>query len=222
MSIEVARPRPTPLGDFDRVPPKQLLTAVNAPHESEDNPPTANTRGSGWMNLVRWRQKVASRKAPTRRSALASDLWDLTGRGQPYWAGNINVFIGRKAVERHRAQALRIYPGRTNMAMFMVGGHGKRDAYSFGLAGLNADWKTKLYEATNNRDLLISSSDAPIEERHWVESNGGLMIMMGTQPPADCKTGNLEVHVTQRSSGEAAIVEFSMDATAKGPGCYVV
>jgi hypothetical protein len=106
--------------------------------------------------------------------------------------------------------------------MFMVGGHGKRDAYSFGLAGLNADWKTKLYEATNNRDLLISSSDAPIEERHWVESNGGLMIMMGTQPPADCKTGNLEVHVTQRSSGEAAIVEFSMDATAQGPGCYVV
>jgi hypothetical protein len=164
MSIEVDRPRPTPLGDFDRVPPKKLLTAVNSADESSDEPPAprANAGLTNWINLMRRRQKVASGKAPSRTSVLAPDLWDLAGRGQPYWAGNINVFIGRKAVERHRAQALRIYPGRTNMAMFMVGGRGGRDGFSFGLAGLNGEWKTKLYEATNNRDLVINSSDAPI------------------------------------------------------------
>jgi hypothetical protein len=219
MSVEVERPRPKALGAFDRVPPNQLLTAVSAPDESEDEVESGAGTGIGTAvrNLMGWRQR-----SRTQRTGLAQDLWDLVGRGQPYWAGNINVFIGKKAVERHRAQALRIYPGRTNMAMFVVGGFGKRDAYSFALAGVNADWNTTLYEGTNKRDLLLSPSDAPIEAKKWVESPGGLMVMLATQPPADCKTANLEVHVTQRSTGETAIVEFSMDATAKGPGCYVV
>lgn len=221
LSVEVERPHPKALGAFDRVPPKQVLTALSAPDESEDEAPAQTDAaagvGSAILNLMGWGQR-----SRTKRTGLAQDLWELVGRGQPYWAGNINVFIGRKAVERHRAQALRIYPGRTNMAMFVVGGFGKSDAYSFGLAGVNADWNTSLYEATNRRDLLLSPSDAPIEGKTWVESRGGLMVMLATQPPADCKTGNLEVHVTQRSTGETAIVEFSMDATAKGPGCYVV
>jgi hypothetical protein len=221
MSIEVERPRPEPLGAFDRVPPNQLLTTVSAADQSENEARAESDGGAGIgtsiKNLVGWGQK-----SRTRRTGLAQDLWDLVGRGQPYWAGNINVFIGRKAVERHRAQALRIYPGRTNMAMFVVGGFGKRDAYSFALTGLNADWNTSLYEATNKRDLLLSPSDSPIGAKKWVESRGGLMVMLATQPPHDCTSGNLEVHVTQRSTGETAIVEFSMDATAKGPGCYVV
>lgn len=224
MSVEVERPRPVPLGDFDRVPPKKLLTAINSPDESREDPLTAKSGAglAGWVNLMRRRQKVAPDNAPAAKRTLAPDLWDLVGRGQPYWAGNINVFIGRKAVERHKAQALRIYPGRTNMAMFVVGGFGKRDAFSFGLSGLNRDWNTTLYEGTNRGDLVINALDTPIEERHWVESNGGLMVMLATQPPGDCTTGNLEVHVMQRSSGKTAIVEFSMDATAKGPGCYQV
>ncbi len=224
MSVEVERPRPAPLGDFDRTPPKKLLTAIDSPDESGEDPRTAKTSAglAGWVNLMRRRQKVTPDNTPAAKRTLAPDLWDLVGRGQPYWAGNINVFIGRKAVERHRAQALRVYPGRTNMAMFVVGGFGKHDAYSFGLSGLNRDWNTTLYEGTNKRDLVINALDAAIEERKWVESNGGLMVMLATQPPADCTTGSLEVHVMQRSSGETAIVEFSMDATAKGPGCYVV
>jgi hypothetical protein len=31
-----------------------------------------------------------------------------------------------------------------------------------------------------------------------------------------------EVHVEQRSTGKEAIVEFSLDARAAGPGCFVV
>jgi hypothetical protein len=224
LSIEVERPRPVALGDFDRVPPKRLLTAVNAPDESEDEarPQPGAGIATAMLNLMRRRQRGRSSASDlANRKSLAPDLWDLVNRGQPHWAGNINVFIGRKSVERHRAEALRIYPGRTNMAMFMVGGF-KRDAYAFELAGLNRDWKTSLYEGTSRKDLTVSPSDAPIEETHWVESNGGMMVMLATQPPADCETGNLEVHIRQRSSGKTAIVEFSLDATAKGPGCYVV
>jgi hypothetical protein len=144
----------------------------------------------------------------------------MVGRGQPYWAGNINVFIGREPVERHMAQALRIYPGRTNMAMFLVGDRGRWDAFAFELVGLKPEWKAALYDATTNKTLVTNSADIPIEEMQWVESNNGLMVMLATQPPADCKTGNLEVHVTRRSCGKTAVVEFSMDSAAKGPGCY--
>jgi hypothetical protein len=65
---------------------------------------------------------------------------DMVGQEQPHWAGNINVFVGGKAVERHVAKALRVYPGRMNMAMFIVGSFGKADAYSFELVGLAPDW----------------------------------------------------------------------------------
>src|SRR5678809_1203720 len=30
VAMDVARPRPTPLGDFNRVPPKRLVTAINS------------------------------------------------------------------------------------------------------------------------------------------------------------------------------------------------
>jgi len=38
-------------------------------------------------------------------------------RVQPYWAGNINVFIGIHPVEGHLARALRVCPGRLNMTI---------------------------------------------------------------------------------------------------------
>jgi hypothetical protein len=221
LSIDVARPRPTPLGDFNRVPPKKLLTAVNPPGNAPEQPaPQPGTGFAAMLNLLLRRRSGLANKALTGRTSLAPDLWDMVGRGQPYWAGNINVFIGREPVERHMAQALRIYPGRTNMAMFLVGDRGRWDAFAFELVGLKPEWKAALYDATTNKTLVTNSADIPIEEMQWVESNNGLMVMLATQPPADCKTGNLEVHVTRRSCGKTAVVEFSMDSAAKGPGCY--
>jgi len=223
LSIDVARPRPTPLGDFNRVPPKKLLTAVNAPDKSPEQPAPPARGFAAMLNLLRWGQRArSSGKDVAAKTSLAPDLWDMVGRGQPHWAGNLNVFIGREPVERHMAQALRIYPGRTNMAMFLVGDRGRWDAYAFEFVGLRADWKAMLYDATTNKTLVTNAADIPIEEMQWVESNTGLMVMLATQPPADCKTGNLEVHVTRRSCGKTAVVEFSMDSTAKGPGCYFV
>jgi hypothetical protein len=221
MSIEVPRPRPAPLGDFNRVPPKNLLTAVNAAAESPKEP--RQSFNSRLADAMRWRQKLFSARATAvGKTSLAQDLWDLSGRGQPHWAGNINVFIGRKPVERHLSRALRIYPGRTNMAMFVVGEAGKREAYSFELAGLSSGWKTVMYETTHNKNLLADPSDAPIKETQWVEAAGSLMVMLATHPPVDCKAGKLEVHVTRRSSGDSAIVEFDLDPAAQGTGCYYV
>jgi hypothetical protein len=152
--------------------------------------------------------------------SLAPDLWELLGRGQPHWAGNINVFIGSRAVERHLARALRVYPGRPNLAMFLVGGQGKRDAYAFDIVGLTPDWQAALFDMTNARTLLVGAADPPIQETRWVEASGCLMIMMVTRPPADCQKGNVEVHVTRQSCQKTAVVEFNLDPTAQGTGCY--
>ncbi|HWX23215.1 MAG TPA: hypothetical protein VN578_25210 [Candidatus Binatia bacterium] len=220
LSTDVARSQPTPLGDFNLVPPNRLLTAVTSPEQSS---PQSGTGFAGMLNLFRRGQTTRSSGGDlAARRSLAPDLWELVGRGQAHWAGNINVFIGTHPVERHLAKALRVYPGRTNLAMFVVGGPGKRDAYAFEVVGLAPDWNADLYDTRNNRSLVINPADVPIEEMQWVESDGGLIVMLATQPPADCRTGNLEVHVTRRSCGETAVVEFNLDPAAQGAGCYYV
>ena len=220
LSTVVARPHPAPLGDFGRVPPRRLLTAVNSPDQ-----PSRRTGAalSLILNLLRGGQTnrlpgTAAKQMPS----LAPDLSEMLGRGQPHWAGNINVFIGSSPVERHLARALRVYPGRTNLAMFMVGGPGRSDAYAFELLELPTDWKAALHDVTNDRTLVVGPSGPPIHETEWVESAGGLVVMLATRPPDGCRTGNVEVHVTRRSCGTTAVVEFNMDPNAQGTGCYFV
>jgi hypothetical protein len=48
------------------------------------------------------------------------------------------------------------------------------------------------------------------------------MVALTVHPPKECSEDEAEVHVTQRSTGEVAIVEFSLDPNAAGPGCYTV
>ncbi len=219
LSTVVSRPRPAPLGDFDRVPPKRLLTAVNSP----DQPSPGAAALVAMLDFLRKTQTGRFSTSDLAGTAsLAPDLWDLLGRGQPYWAGNINVFIGRRAVERHFARALRVYPGKTNLAMFLVGGPRTRDAFAFELVGLDPDWKAALYDFTNQKNLLPAPGDVRIEPTQWVESPGGLMVVLATYPPAGCTAGNLEVHVTRRECPKTAIVEFDLDPAAQGTGCYFV
>ena len=214
LSIEVDRPRPTPLADFDRLPPRRLLSAVATASGAPGRPGAA---ARALVDLLRRTGKGAA-KPPTGRS-LAPDLWDLAGRGQPYWAGNINVFIGRRAVERHRASALRIYPGRTNLAMFLVGELGRVDAYAFEITGLAPSWEAGLWIG-EGAGMVIGGAHQAITETDWIKTEGAMAVLLRTCPPADCRVGNLEVHVTRRSSGEIAVVEFNLDPTAQGPGCY--
>jgi len=215
LSTEVSRPRPVALGDFSRVPPRRLLTALS----SQDQPLRPNPGTQALFKLL-WSRRSPQRVRPATDPSLAPDLWDLLGQGQPHWAGNLNVFVGRHPVERHLAKALRIYPGRTNLAMFVVGNSRAHDAFTFELAGLDAGWKAALYDVTNGKSLVVGNSSAYIDESQWVESHGGLMVILATQPPSDCSAGNVEVHVTRRADRQTAIVEFNLNPAAQGPGCY--
>lgn len=221
LSVVAAHPHPTPLGDFDRVPPINVLTALNAsPDQSSPRPATGII---ALIDLIRRRGTVRPGNSATARAPmLPSDLWRWFGRDQPHWAGNINVFVGDRAVERHLAKALRIYSGRPNLAMFVVGGPGRRDAYTFDLVGLPVDWKAALYDVSRAKTLVVHSSDKPVQEKQWVDAGTGIMlIMLAVRPPMICEDGKLQVHVTRQSCKKTAIVEFDLEPTAQGPGCYV-
>ncbi len=220
LSIDAKRPHPAPLGNFDRIPPTALLAAVSSPDE-----PSPRLSGiAARPNLLR--QQAAAR-FPARvfalvKRSLPPDLWELVGRGQPHWAGNINVFVGARAVERHLATALRVYPGRPNLAMFIVGDSVRRDAYAFDFVGLKPDWHASLHNATGARTLPAGATEKPIQESRWVEATGPMVIVMMIHPPAGCQAGNVEVHVARRSCEKTAVVEFNLDPASKGAGCYSV
>jgi hypothetical protein len=143
------------------------------------------------------------------------------GQRNVHWAGNLNVFIGTKPVERHLAQALRVYPDCLNLAMFIVGEG--RDGYRFHLVGEATNWNTVLYDSTEGRSLALDVQRVPpITEDEWIEMPAMRLMMLALRPPRTAKAGSVEVHVTQRSSRQTAVVEFSLDPNAAGPGCYVV
>lgn len=194
LRTEAARPAPAPLGPPDRVPPRRLLTALGA---ADDRPrPMA--------------------------FSLPADLAELLGHRNAHWAGNINVFVGRRAVERHMAQALRIYPGRVNLADFVVGGAGP-DAFLFQAVAPGEDWAVKLHDLTESRWVdLDALGDAPIAPGHWVELPSQRIVFLSMTPPPGCGPGTVEIHVTQRSTAQEAVVEFSLDPAAAGPGSFVV
>jgi hypothetical protein len=222
LTIEAARPHPKPLGNFDGIPPKSVLTALSA---APDEPPArSGARLAALLKLFR-RQgtpQPTGKNTVSESQSLAPDVFELLGREQPHWAGNINVFIGRRAVERHVARALRIYSGRTNLAIFMVGEPGKRDAYGFDVLGLAPDWKAALYDVTAAKTLVTGASDTPFQERQWVEAAAGnMMVVLVVCPPVVCEEGNVQVQVTRRSCQKTAVVEFNLDPTAQGTGCYV-
>jgi hypothetical protein len=217
LSLEAARPHPVPLGSFDGVPPMSVLTALNASPDERSPQPGAGL--GALLNLIR---KRGTSRPSSKGPSLAPDLWELFGREQPHWAGNINVFVGARAVERHAANSLRIFSGRTNMAIFDVGTPGKRDTYAFDVVGLAPDWKATMHDMTSATTLVVGRSDTPFKERQWVESPAGMMlVVLAVRPPMVCENGNLQVHVTRQSCQKTAIVEFNLDPAAQGPGCFV-
>jgi hypothetical protein len=155
------------------------------------------------------------------RRTLPADPLELLGRSNAYWAGNLNVFVGARPVERHLARALRVYPGRTNLAIFMVGS--KADAYAFRLKCAAPGWETALHALNGQPTLMLDAADAtPIAVDEWLPVQRMSLMVLALVPPDQCGAGTVEVHVTQRSTGQVAIVEFSLDPRAAGPGCYVV
>ena len=215
VTTELTAPPPTKaLGEFSRVPPRKLLTALAS---VDDNPPQPNAGQLGQLFLRLLGR--GARSEPARD--LPGDPLSLLARPSPHWAGNINIHIGRQAVERHLARALRIYPGRTNLAVFIVGD--RRDEYQFTLAGSGASWDAALFDCTNLPSFKATSTRShAIPLRQWIRLEKFRAILLAISPPHVCEQGSVEVHVRQRSTGKDAIVEFSLDANAAGAGCYTV
>jgi hypothetical protein len=217
LQTEAARRPVRPLGKFPKVTPEAILDALLGDKPTDFRP---SARG----NVPPRRDLIwggSTRTAGDRQGRLAPDVFDYLEQGNPHWAGNINVFIGRRAVERHLARGLRIYPGRVNMAMFCVGCG--PDAYSFTIQGSSLAQDASLLHMTGARCVESGiSAGAEIPWREWVETHCTLLLMLAMQVPSTCEEGDVRVHVDQRSTGKSTAVEFSLDARAAGPGCYVV
>jgi hypothetical protein len=210
LRTEIARVRPAVLGPPDQVPPRRLLTALGA---ADDRSGRGGGPGALWPQVLR---------DASRMLALPADPMELLGRTNVHWAGNLNVFVRGKAVERHLAQALRIYPGRLNMAMFVLG-DGREDGYAFHLSGEGARWDARLYDASDRETLSLTvPNDGKIGEREWIDVSQQRIMMLALCPPRVCSRGTVGVNVEQRSTGKTAVVEFSLDPDAAGPGCFVV
>jgi hypothetical protein len=196
---EVERAIPKPLGPPDRLPPARLLTAL----DSDDDKPRSGAQ------------------SPFGRPMLPPNPFDLLIGPNTHWAGNLNVFIGRQAVERHMTKSLRIVPERTNVVMFVVGCG--PDSYRFDLVGVASSWNAMIIDPTRAPSLSLGLSDGrAIEPGSWVSLSQRALLFLVLRPPANCCQINVEAHVTQLSTQKSAVVEFSFDPKAAGPGCYVV
>ncbi len=212
VDTEVALPQTKSLGDFSNVPPQTLLATMDENDEPSRPDATGNSIGNIFARLLR---------QPGQETELPNGPFDLLTRKNVHWAGNINILIGEQAVERHLAQALRIYPGMTNLAMFFVGA--QPDAYKFALAGSGADWGAALFDMSFSPSLLnLRNETNAIPLSQWVKMDGRRIILLAVSPPEFCGEGNVEVHVKQQSSGKDAVVEFSLDPNAASAGCYAV
>jgi hypothetical protein len=209
-----AVPRPEPLGSPSGVGPRDLLTAFGL----ADEPPDKHTA----TGPDKTRQPAGSTSPPQTAGPMPPGLMHLLLQDTPHWAGNINVLAGDTDVERHRAQALRVYPGRLNMAWFIVGA-GAPDAYAFRVRGLRPDWDAKLFDMTARQTLVVNAEEnGAIVPGEWIGTAGSRTMLLALRVPQGCEAATVAVHVTQKSSRREAVVEFSVDPAAAGHGCYAV
>jgi hypothetical protein len=202
LRTQANRATPEPLGPPDRLPPARLLTALGF-HEQKPGKGVEST---------------------SVRPTLPPSPFDLLTGSSTYWAGNINVFVGKTSVERHMARALRIVPDRTNLAAFVVGAVGAGpDSYRFEVLGLGPAWDVRLMNPMQAVSMSRSLADGrPITPGDWISLPGASLLILVLRPPRKCRDADVAVHVTQQSTRKTAVVEFSFNPRAAGPGCYVV
>ncbi len=210
LRIVMQQPRPQPLGSFSGLVPPALRTASGFERERRR---AVVEQLAGLQAMLR-----ATGAISARSTTLPPDLLDLLDGAGPHWAGNLNVWIGREPVERHRAPHLRIHAGRANLAAFCVGD--RPDHYAFRVECAAAEWGLALYDVANGAS--IECSREPWEEPRWHAVPGLSYVVLVLRPPRDCARGEALVHVTQRSSEKTAVVEFDLDPAAAGPGCYTL
>jgi hypothetical protein len=207
----VRQPRSQPVGRFSGVVPPALLTAAGFPPDRREAP--ADRARATLLSRITDAMGLRPRTA-----ALPPDLHDLLDDPHPHWAGNLNVWIGNRPVERHMAPRLRIHAGRANLAAFCIGD--RRDEYAFRMEAPDQSWRFALIDPLASAGVPWTAE--PWLEPRWHRVSGLHYVFLVVRPPEACKRGAVLVHVTQRSSMKEAVVEFDLDPAAAGPGCYQV
>ncbi len=159
-------------------------------------------------------RRLLRRPAPV----VAADTFSLVGRAGYHWAGNIDILMRGKTTERHMARALRVYPGKTNAAMFSVGD--RADGYKFELSGDVEEWQAELLDMTRSPSLKPGRAPGVPTSEFREFSRGTFYLLL--RPPQGAGRGDVSIHVTRQSDGKEAVVEFSLDSRAAGAGCYTV
>jgi hypothetical protein len=193
---EALKPRTSPLGRIDRIRPRRVGTAL-AKHEARE------------------------RRARSKR--LAPSVTDFTRPRSDNWLGNIEVFLNNNRVERHCGRGLQVQPGMLNWTVFMVGWGVRSEAYSFRIHGDGKAWKTRLFAVPlSARSMIGTSGGTAIREGRWMDASAVRFVRLQFRPPERSRRGTIDVEVAQRSSGLKAVIEYSLDAEATGPGCAVM
>lgn len=204
------------VADFSGLVPPRLRTALGASGgDSEGVPAASPTRA---RDQVMASALQAMMRSSARSGELPPDLLELLGQENPHWAGNINVLVGGRSVERHMAQALRVYPGRANLAMFMLGGDAT--GYRMEARGEGALWPHALFDPLVVRPLLQPDGSFQLD-LEWSRIDQR-MVVFACRPPLEVGAASVEIHVQRQPQGDEAVVEFSLSPDAAGPGCYAV
>ena len=187
----VARVRAAPFGAFvSWTPLLRLPVPALPPGEATtlraDTLPPFPSALSGPNRVLEWLLRATGRSV-------------LRGEHDVHWAGNIDVLVRGLSVERHVASGLRLSPGATNMADFIVGD--RDDDYMFQVTGDVAGWDIGLY-----RSLFSRNGSIPADS--WVPLRARRALFMVAKPPQRCTGGHVNVHVRQRSTARDAVVEF--------------
>ena len=187
--------------------------------------------GADW-NLQNARSEVANQRKDMQVPQL-----DLHQGRSVHWVGNVKILIGTTDVERHVAQAYRVYPGKANRSVFYLG-YKAGESYRFHMAGTGAEWPTKLIRLDGvsfgiflqqiglHRPTQAAQSsqlfEKKIEPDNWFDVDGFGKIGIEICPPEDATQGSLDIEVCRKSDNRTAVVEFDFSETAPGSGCHVV
>ena len=170
-----------------------------------------------------------SRQILSAQILSALDPSRIAGRGNKHWAGNINVYLGGRAVERHQARGLKIYPGIENWALFNLGSR-KGEEYLLNFTGTGAEWDARVFHLPNAQEEYSAAREMQGGREQLGEGIGSgelFVTPMGSawmaamvNPPEDAAEEKLNIDIQELSSGRSTTVEFQMMANASGGGFY--
>jgi len=210
-----------------------LLREIYRIQQSEEPGPASGDGSS--TGSFRAFSRAVNRLSSSRGQLLsgtdlsAMDSSRAAGRGNRHWAGNINVHLGGKAVERHQANGLRIYPGLENWALFNLGSR-KGEEYICTFEGEGVAWEPMVFHLENAGDEYAAARELGRGREclgqgigfggSFVTPRAFAWMAAVVTPPADRRWGGLGIGIHELSSDRSTKVEFELQANAPGRGLY--